>query len=138
MPLLDYKLPVLLGKLLGFRQFLDLQSLRFTQHNFVFDDEYGFAVAVPNMHVDRPTVVAVEEKPIAIFFKNRGHLVGRSYPRGVASGEQNRSRGSAFHRMEPRGRERHRRAPAKGELSGESESNATTIRFSLTSALGKS
>ncbi|MFZ1220551.1 MAG: hypothetical protein WAO00_14755 [Chthoniobacterales bacterium] len=67
---------VLLGKLLGFRQFLDLQSLRFTQRDFVFDIEDGLALAVSDMDVDRPMIVAVEEKTITVFFKDRGHLIG--------------------------------------------------------------
>ena len=65
MPLLDYKLLVLLGKLLRFRQFLDLQSLRFAQRDFVFNIEDGFAVAVAHVHVDRTVIVAVKEKPSA-------------------------------------------------------------------------
>jgi hypothetical protein len=44
MPLLYYKLLVLFGKLLGLRQFPDLQSLGFTQRDFVFDIEDGTAL----------------------------------------------------------------------------------------------
>ena len=73
MPLLDYKLLVLLGKLLGFGQFVDLQSLRFAKFDFAFDIEYGFAVAVAHVHMDRAMIVTIKEKSVTLFFKNRRH-----------------------------------------------------------------
>jgi hypothetical protein len=73
MPPLDYKLSVLLRKLLGARQLLDLESLRFPQLDTFLDVEHCFASASPHVDVNGPMFVAVKEEPIPIFLKDVWH-----------------------------------------------------------------
>ena len=49
---------------------MKFKSLRFAQFDFTLDIENSFTAAVANMNMNRAMIIAVEEKPITIFFKN--------------------------------------------------------------------
>lgn len=73
MPLLNYQLFIFFRKFFSFGLFVELEALRFAQFHVVFHAEHGFTVAMADMNVNRAVVVAVNENPEAVLFKNGWH-----------------------------------------------------------------
>jgi len=57
-------------KLLGPRQFPDLEPLRLAQVHSLLDLEDGLAITVPNVNVYGPVLVTVKKEPIAVPLEN--------------------------------------------------------------------
>ncbi len=73
MPGFDDKRPVFPGKFLSLGQLLNLEAMRFAEFDDRFDSEDGFARSVSHMDMGWPVLVALEEKPVAIFLEDFGH-----------------------------------------------------------------
>jgi hypothetical protein len=73
MPLLNYQLFICFRKFFGFGQFPEFEPLRFPQFDLFFHVKYRFTAAVADMNMNWAVLVAVKEKPVSVFLKNRWH-----------------------------------------------------------------
>ena len=73
MPLIQYQLPVFVRKLLGFRQVMQSEAVRFPQLHPVCHVKNCLSTCLYNMHVNRLMVVTIETEAKSVFFKYLGH-----------------------------------------------------------------
>ena len=83
---------MLVCKLLGFRQFADLETLRLAQLDSLLHLEDSFATTVPNVNVYGPVLVAVKKESVAVSLENLRHA--SKLPR--ANRKDHRSVGTQF------------------------------------------
>jgi hypothetical protein len=74
MPTPDNKLAIFLGKRFSFRQFRYFQPLRFPKENLTVHEKNSLPISLPDMHMNRLMVVAIEEKYETVFFEDSGHM----------------------------------------------------------------
>jgi hypothetical protein len=73
---MDYKGAVLTHQLLGPAELLDLETNGFSQLDGVLHHEHSFPITLPDVHMDGPMIVAVEEEPKSVFCEYGGHVRG--------------------------------------------------------------
>jgi hypothetical protein len=60
-------------KLLSFRQFSDLETLRLAQIHSLLYLKHGFTTTIPNMNMNGAVFVAIKKESVAVLLENLRH-----------------------------------------------------------------